>query len=148
MTGITENEEQIRQLKQAMTLALRRKDVEGVMACFAPQTVMYLLDPPLRLRTGVNAPGESGIRAWFDSFDGPLGYEYIELEITCAEAVAFCHGLDRISGKRNDGSQTDVWVRETLGLRKTTGRWLITHQHQSVPLYMDGSERAALDLEP
>jgi PhnB protein len=39
-------------------------------------------------------------------------------------------------------------VRETLGLRKIDGIWKIAHQHHSVPFYMDGSNRAAVDLKP
>lgn len=142
------NEEQIRRLKGDLTEALRRKDVEGVASKFADESVMFVLAPPLRFKTGVNAPGASGIREWFDTFAGALGYEYRELEITAGETVAFCHSLDRISGKRTDGKDTDIWVRETLGLRKIEGEWKIAHQHQSVPFYMDGSGKAATDLKP
>ncbi len=47
-----------------------------------------------------------------------------------------------------DGEKVDMWLRETLCFRKIDGRWLVTHEHASVPFYMDGSERAALDLKP
>jgi ketosteroid isomerase-like protein len=33
-------------------------------------------------------------------------------------------------------------------LRKTNGQWRIVHDHSSVPFYMDGSYRAAVDLKP
>ena len=46
-----------------------------------------------------------------------------------------------------NGEETDVWVRATVGLRKIDGRWKIIHEHASVPFYMDGSYRAAVDLE-
>jgi ketosteroid isomerase-like protein len=36
----------------------------------------------------------------------------------------------------------------TLCFRKIDGEWRITHEHESVPFYMDGSVRAAVDLEP
>jgi ketosteroid isomerase-like protein len=39
-------------------------------------------------------------------------------------------------------------VRATIGCRKVGNTWLITHEHASVPFYMDGSDRAALDLKP
>ena len=142
------NEGQIRQLKDEMTNALRNKDVDGVISKFADESVMFVLAPPLRFKTGVNASGANGVQEWFDTFEGALGYEFRELEITAAETVAFCHSLDHISGKRMDGSDTDIWVRETLGLRKIEGEWKITHQHQSVPFYMDGSGKAATDLKP
>jgi ketosteroid isomerase-like protein len=39
-------------------------------------------------------------------------------------------------------------VRATVGLRRIGGRWQVTHEHSSVPFYMDGSYRAAVDLQP
>jgi ketosteroid isomerase-like protein len=39
-------------------------------------------------------------------------------------------------------------VRLTACRRKINGKWLITHEHVSVPFYMDGSSRAAVDLTP
>ena len=39
-------------------------------------------------------------------------------------------------------------VRVTACHRKINGKWLITHEHVSVPFYMDGSYRAAVDLKP
>jgi PhnB protein len=139
---------QIRRLKDEMTNAIRSKNSDGVVSQFADKSVMFVLAPPLRFKTGENAPGENGIQEWFDTFEGEIGYEFRELEITSGEAVAFCHSLDHISGKRTDGTDTDTWVRETLGLRKIEGEWKITHQHQSVPMYMDGSNKAAVDLKP
>jgi ketosteroid isomerase-like protein len=35
-----------------------------------------------------------------------------------------------------------------VGWRKREGEWLVTHEHVSVPFYMDGSLRAAVDLKP
>jgi ketosteroid isomerase-like protein len=42
----------------------------------------------------------------------------------------------------------DLWFREILGFRKIDGEWTITHEHSSVPFYMDGSFKAAIDLKP
>lgn len=145
---LRDDEAQIRRLKDEMTDALRHKNVDGVTSKFADKSVMFLLAPPLQFKTGVNSPGENGVQSWFDSFVGALGYEFRELEVTGGETTAFCHSLDRISGKRTDGTDTDVWVRETLGLRKIEGEWKITHQHQSVPMHMDGGDKAAVDLKP
>jgi ketosteroid isomerase-like protein len=35
-----------------------------------------------------------------------------------------------------------------LGFRKIDGKWAIAHEHSSVPFYMDGSYKAAVDLKP
>jgi uncharacterized protein (TIGR02246 family) len=137
----------IRALRDELTEAIRAKDAERVISMFAPEPVMFVLPPPLRFR-GDEGPDREGIRQWFDTFVGPIGYRVQEFEVAAGSEVAFCHGLIHISGERRDGTQTDLWARETLGLRKISGSWRIAHQHQSVPLYMDGSERAAVDLKP
>ena len=71
-----------------------------------------------------------------------------DLNITAGDDVAFCHSLIRLSGTTTDGEKADVWFRLTLCLRKIGGEWQITHRRESVPFYMDGSYRAAVDLRP
>ena len=123
----TNEEAQIRLLRENLTNALRAKDANGVLSHFAAETVMFVLAPPLRYKTGENAPGSKGIQEWFDSFAGAIDYEVRELQITAGETVAFCHSLNRVSGTRSeDGEKTDIWIRETLGLRKIEGEWKIT----------------------
>jgi len=39
-------------------------------------------------------------------------------------------------------------VRATVCYRKTDGKWMVAHEHVSVPFCMDGSNRAAVDLKP
>lgn len=142
------NEEKILELKENLNDAQRRKDAEAVVKYFADETVMMLLPaPPLRFKTGENAPGANGIEDWFATFESEIGLEFKELEIVAGDDAAFCHCLEHLTGKRTDGTETDVWYRETLGLRKIDGEWKIAHQHQSVPYYMD-SFKAAIDLKP
>jgi ketosteroid isomerase-like protein len=45
-------------------------------------------------------------------------------------------------------AKVDLWFRQTLGLLKIDGAWKIAHEHSSVPFYMDGSFKAAVDLKP
>ena len=56
--------------------------------------------------------------------------------------------VNRISGTRTSGEDADVWARATVCYRKTDGKWMVAHEHVSVPFYMDGSNRAAVDLKP
>ena len=140
------DEAQIRRLIDTWAEAIRAKDVDAVMSHFAADIVTFDLAPPLQ-STGADALRQS-LEAWFPTFRGPVGYEVHDLSITTGDDVAFCRSLNRISGTRTDGEETDVWVRATVGLRRIDGRWQVTHEHSSVPFYMDGSYRAAVDLEP
>jgi PhnB protein len=54
-----------------------------------------------------------------------------------------------MSGTKTDGEKVDMWLRATLCFRKIGGhQWKIVHEHESVPFYMDGSYKAAVDLTP
>lgn len=137
-------EAQLRALIDDWAKAVRAKDVDGVMAHCAPDSVTFDLAPPL-VSTGAHA---TGLQAWFSTWQGPIGYEIRDLNITAGDDAAFCHSLNRLSGTKTDGEEADVWFRQTLCFRNIRGEWRITHQHESVPFYMDGSYRAAVDLKP
>jgi uncharacterized protein (TIGR02246 family) len=140
------DEAEIRAVVDGWVKAISAKDIDAVMSHYAADIVTFDLAPPLQY-TGADALKKS-LEAWFPTFRGPVGYEIRDLCITTGDDVAFCRSQNRISGARTDGEDTNVWVRATVGLRKIDGKWLIVHEHLSVPFYMDGSDRAALDLKP
>ncbi|MFB2879427.1 YybH family protein [Floridanema aerugineum] len=141
------NEVLIRTLIDELTNAIRTKDVDRLTSCYAADTVMFVLAPPLQIK-GNEGSSKKNLEEWFASFQGSIGYEIRDLHITTSDEVAFCYSLNQISGTRSDGSKTDIWVRETLCFYKINSEWKILHQHQSVPFYMDGSNKAAIDLKP
>jgi len=116
------------------------------MSGYASDVLTFDIVPPLQY-LGTDAYRKN-YEEWFASWQGPIGYEISDLGITAGDGVAFSHSLNRISGKRTNGEDTDVWVRATACYRKINDKWLITHEHVSVPFYMDGSDRAAVDLRP
>lgn len=141
-----DDEREIRSLINEWADGVRHKDVEKIMAHYAPDIVLYDLAPPLKY-VGVDAY-RNGLENWFPSFDGPIGYEFTDLEIAISGDVAFMHSVNHLTGNRTGSDATDVWLRATVGFRKAGGRWLVTHEHVSVPFYMDGSNKAAVDLKP
>lgn len=139
-------EAEIRELVENWLKAVRAKDVNGVMSHYAADILLFDLAPPLQYR-GADAYRKNW-EEWFLTFRGSIGYEIRDLSITASDDVAFCHSLNRISGTRTNGEETDTWVRATVGCRKIEGKWIVTHEHISVPFYMDGSYKAAVDLKP
>jgi ketosteroid isomerase-like protein len=124
--------------------ALRAKDIDATMAAYAPGVVTFSLAPPLAQRGADRA----GMQEWFDTWAKGLQYDVSELEITATEDVAYAHSLNYLAGTKTDGQRNGLWFRATLCLRKINGSWKIVHEHTSVPFYMDGSVRAAVDLKP
>lgn len=138
------DEAQIRTLIDDWANALRAKDAGAVVSHYG-DNVMFVLAPPLQV---AGSRDTKNLEAWFSTWQGSIGYEIRDLTITTGDDVAFCHSLNRMSGTKSDGDEIDMWFRETLGLRKIGGKWMITHEHSSVPFYMDGSYKAAVDLKP
>lgn len=136
----TADEEQIRAVIAGRAAAMHDRDAERFVAHYAPQITKFDLSPPLA-HQGPEARDAEALRAWFGSHPGgPIGYEIRDLAVTVGGDVAFCHSLTQLGGA--------LWFRSTLGLRKIGGAWQITHEHNSTPFYMDGSDKAALDLQP
>jgi ketosteroid isomerase-like protein len=136
----------VRELIENWAEAIRAKDVGAVMSRLAPDIVLFDLVPPLEY-VGTDAYRTS-LQAWFATFSGPVGYEIRDLQIRTSGDLGFSRSLNRITGQRTNGEQTDVWVRATACYRKVNDRWVVVHEHASVPFHMDGSNRAAVDLKP
>ncbi len=128
-----------RQLAKAHT----DRDADAVVEAYAPDAVIYDLAPPLG-RRGMN---RDSVAAWFAGWDGPIRIDAHDVDLTLDGDVAFSSALNRMRG-RQGGEARDLWYRTTMCLRKTDGRWRVVHDHSSVPFYMDGSFRAAIDLKP
>jgi PhnB protein len=143
-TGEAAAQEEIRAVLGARAAAIRQKNVEGVIACFAQDSVRFSLAPPLQS----NEPLREEFENWFATFRGPIGCEMRSLSIDTAADLACCHSFNRLTGTKTDGEKVDVWFRATLCLRQIDGRWQIVHVHESVPFHMDGSFKAAVELKP
>jgi uncharacterized protein (TIGR02246 family) len=136
---------EIRKVIDALAEAVRKKDVEAMLAHCADDIVVFDMVAPLA-HEGTDAIR----RIWETTLAGfvpPIEYEIHKLEIESGGDIAFARSLNRFGGTSKDGTRTVNWVRATLGLRKSAGVWKLAHQHVSVPFEME-SGKALLELEP
>lgn len=146
-THANKNEAEIRALWDQWAKAFKARDLDGIMALFAPgdAVVAYDIVPPLQYA------GKDAYRKDYAEFlaqyVGPIEVEYRDMRVVADAHVAFIHALERLSGTMKNGQKTDLWLRATSGLRKIDGKWLILHDHVSVPVDFD-SGKALLDLKP
>ena len=138
-----EDRAEIRALFQQLARAHAERDADALVAAYAPDAVIYDLAPPLGHR-GMN---RDSIATWFAGWEGPIRIDSQDVTLTIEGDLALVSAFNRMRG-RQSGEDIDLWFRTTMCLRKTDGRWRIIHDHSSVPFYMDGSYRAAIDLEP
>lgn len=139
------NESEIRALIDDRTKAVRAKDSVGATSGIAPDILTFDVVNPLQ-QIGSTASRKRADE-WFSSFRDQIGYEIRDLDITAGDDVAFSHGLYRVSATKTDGGQLDMWWRTTVCFRKVEGKWMVTHEHNSVPFDPKGG-KASLDLEP
>jgi uncharacterized protein (TIGR02246 family) len=133
-TTSIDDDEPIREHVESLAQALRARDIDALMAHYAPDVVTFDLRPPAGIQ-GVDAYRKN-FEAWFASVQGRIDYEIHELQIARSGDVAFCHSLSHIRSIRTSGEQADYWVRVTSGFRVVNGRWLIVHEHISMPIDM------------
>src|ERR1043165_1241110 len=114
--------------------AIRDKDLDRLMTFYVDDVEVF------DLRASLNVYAASAYRNnledWFESFEGPLGFELHNLRIVTGEPAAFCHYLALITGARPDGRTSGYWVRGTTCFERRDGEWLVTHEHISMPAPM------------
>jgi ketosteroid isomerase-like protein len=128
---------------RTLAKACAAHDADPIVEAYAPDAVIFDLAPPLR-RRGMDRENVAG---WFAGWDGPIRIDASEVSLAIVGDLAFASALNRMRG-RQGGEDRDLWYRTTMCIRKIGGRWQIVCDHSSVPFYMDGSYRAAVDLRP
>jgi len=77
---------------------------------------------------------------WFASFDGRIEAERRDLSIAGDDDVAFSHGMHHYTGTQPGVGRVEVRVRVTCCYRRNNGKWILTHEHASMPFDIQGSE--------
>jgi ketosteroid isomerase-like protein len=138
------DEAQIRFILDEWVNALRVKDSDKILSLYSLEVAAFDVVPPLQY-VGTEAYGKSFHRM-FDAYRGPIAFETRDLSIAVGVDVAFSHSLVRTSGTMKSGEETDRWLRRTLCLRKIGGKWLIAHEHVSLPVNLQSGK--AVGLQP
>lgn len=144
-TGEASNDEiQLGQLLDSFMMAIQNKDLNKIMSFYAPDIVAFDMMAPLK-----HVGSEAWRKVWqaaLPSMQGNITSEMRDLSVDIGQNVAICHALlnMKLTGDRENH---DTWMRWTAGLHKVNGRWLITHEHTSVPADMQ-TGRAMMDLRP
>lgn len=121
------------------------RDGAALAALYAPDAWVADLAPPL-VRRGRSAAGMQG---WFDSKSGPVTVRFRDPAVMVEGGLGVVQTLRHTRATNpDDPDDSEWWSRLTLVLRRGGDGWRIVHEHESVPFHMDGSFRAAVDLEP
>ncbi len=87
------------------------------------------------------------MNAWFDGYrDGPR-YTVHDLHVDADGALGYCAFVYHVAGRLNDGTEVSMAVRATLVCKRFDDRWLVVHDHESVP-FDPATGSALTDLQP
>jgi len=128
----TDNAKQeLRDLIEERVAAVARRDAETLAARHAADVLAFNVLPPLRLQGADQVAPQT--EAWFDGYANGPGYEIRDLHVDADGDLGYCAYLYHVTGKLRSGEEVSMWVRATLVCRKRNGRWIIVHDHESIP---------------
>lgn len=124
----------IQTLENNFAAAFKAKDVNTIMSFYTPDANMVVFDvvPPLQY-TGADAYRKD----WQDTFamyPGPVDFTISNLNITIGGNVAYASSIQRATVTGKDGKPFTMTARVTDGYKKVNGKWLIAHEHASIPV--------------
>ena len=127
----------IRALEERFVAAFRAKDADAIMKVYAPDQTLIVFDVvPPRQYVGAAAYRKDW-QNFFGSFDGPITVELTDLDIVADRNLAYSHSIQHVAGTDKQGKKLDLTVRVTDVYKKAHGRWLIAHEHVSVPVDLE-----------
>jgi uncharacterized protein (TIGR02246 family) len=129
----TDDEAAIRALEAQRADAMKAKDLDTIMALYAPDVFAFDFTPP---RQWVGATAYRETYAGLFKEPGPITFEIKDLSITVIGDVAYSHQIQRFAGGYN-GKPIEGNARCTDVYRKINGKWLIVQEHISVPADLD-----------
>jgi ketosteroid isomerase-like protein len=119
------SESEIRALLDGRAEAMWAKDIDRLMSFYSSDIIYFDVVPPLQY------VGSDALRSrflhWFDGFDGPISQDTRDLNLSVSGDIAVACMIVRSSEAR-------PWVRATSVFQRSGDRWLVTHEHVSVPV--------------
>jgi len=141
----TVDETEIKQQIDNFVKAFREKDVDLMMSLFAPDMISFDIIPPLQY-----AGSDAYRKVWqetFALFQDPLEIEIRDLHLRSDKEVAFSYCFLRLNATIIDGHKINYWERLTCCFQKINNKWLIVHEHVSLPADLK-TGKAVMNLTP
>ncbi len=124
--------EQIAALEKDFAAAVGAKDVGKVMEAYAKKGLFVYDAVPPRAYVGWDAYKKDWESLFKEGFPGKIKFTLSDLVISTAGSMAYSHSIQTIDAPGNPNPK--VAVRVTDVYRKAGGKWLIVHEHVSVPV--------------
>jgi len=129
--AMSEDEAAIRRLVSRWSAALEAKDLDGIVADYADDAVLFDAIPPYKV------VGKDAIRqAWANClpcFPEQFKSEHRDIVVHVTGDTAIMHCLHHFIPTPADDPIGQNWLRVTVGYRRINGQWKSVHEHVSTP---------------
>ena len=131
ISDMSEDEAAIRRVIAAWSRALEAKDLDGLVADYADDAVVFDAIPPYK------TVGKEAIReVWANClpyFPERFKSEHRDIVIHVTGDTAIMHGMHHFVPDLADDPIGQNWLRVTVGYRRINGQWKSVHDHISTP---------------
>jgi uncharacterized protein (TIGR02246 family) len=142
-----DNKSAITAVEQRLLEGFKAKDVNKIMSCYTPDESLFVFDVlPPRQYVGAKAYRKD-LEDLFAQYPGPIAADMTDLSVMADRSLGYAHLIFHGVFTDKDGNKTDTNVRTTDVFRKTGGKWLIVHEHNSVPVDL-ATGKADLTAKP
>lgn len=125
------DEQQIRDIIERWVKAVHERNYEGILASHSADILMFDLPPPFESK-GIEAYRKTW-DLFFSCQDGQIVFDILRMDVVAGADVAFVTAVMNCDETLKDGTLAEFKFRLTVGLRKVEGKWIILHEHHSIP---------------
>jgi ketosteroid isomerase-like protein len=131
---------EIRSAIESFRQAVLHKDMVGVGRYYAnsPDLVIFDVVPPLSY-VGWDS-FRTDWQGFFDGFKSISVYDWTDIHVEAARDLGWMHAIVHIVGVLSDGKPLDMTFRDTAIYKRQTGKWVVVHDHGSVPIDFETSK--------
>ncbi|HEY2040559.1 MAG TPA: nuclear transport factor 2 family protein [Edaphobacter sp.] len=127
----SQNEAALLEIFNRWSKAVRDEDIAAIRANHDPDMLMFDVPPPFQSH-GINAYTETW-KLFYSSVPKPVKFDFDSIQIHTGEDVAFLSAVGHCRYSTPSGEIVPLDFRLTMGFHKRDGRWMIVHEHHSVP---------------
>lgn len=129
-----DDKSEIAAVEQRALEGFKAKDVNKIMSCYTPDETLFVFDViPPRQYVGASAYRKDW-EGLFAQYPGPVEADMTGLEVAADRTIGYAHLIVHSVLTDKDGNKMETNVRTTDVFRKSGGKWLIVHEHNSVPV--------------
>src|SRR5215469_14296403 len=132
--ALADYDKEIRMVEDRLAAAIRAKDIDKIMDCYinSDRLVVFDVIPP-RQYTGWDAYKANWQGFLAQCTDSPT-WESSDLHVQGGQGFAYSHSIAHVACSMKNGTKRDDILLVTDCYANFKGKWLIAHEHISVPV--------------